>query len=37
MLAAANYFFQQHDRHFHHLNSAHVILLPKKRDALGNW
>lgn len=29
-MAAVNYFFQQQDQHFKHLNSAHVILIPKK-------
>jgi len=34
LLAAINYFFSQHDQHFQHLNSAHLILIPKKLDAL---
>jgi hypothetical protein len=31
--AAINFLFQQHDQHFMHLNSAHVVLVPKKCDA----
>ena len=33
ILLALNYFYQQHDQHFHHLNKAHMVLLPKKEDA----
>lgn len=33
LMAAVNYFFLQHDQHFKHLNSAHIILIPKKSDA----
>jgi hypothetical protein len=32
-LHAINFFYQQHDQHFSLLNSAHVVLLPKKADA----
>ena len=35
LMAAINYFFGQHDQHFKHLNSAHVVLIPKKSDAKG--
>ena len=31
--AAVNFFFGHHDQHFKHLNSAHVVLIPKKSDA----
>ena len=31
LLAAANYFYSNHDQHFSLLNSAHIVLLPKKR------
>jgi len=34
LLAAANYFFNSHDQHFNLLNNAHIILLPKKKDAI---
>jgi hypothetical protein len=30
LLQAINFFYQQHDQHFSLLNSAHVVLLPKK-------
>jgi hypothetical protein len=33
LLQAINFFYQQHDQHFSFLNSAHVVLLPKKADA----
>jgi hypothetical protein len=33
IIAALSYFHQQHDQHFHHLNKAHMVLLPKKVDA----
>jgi len=33
LLAAANYFYSNHDQHFSLLNSAHIVLLPKKEDA----
>lgn len=32
LLAAVNFFFGQHDQHFKQLNSAHVVLIPKKSD-----
>ena len=32
--AAINFFYAQHDQHFKHLNTAHVVLIPKKCDAL---
>jgi len=32
--AAINFFYAQHDQHFKHLNSAHVVLIPKKSDAI---
>jgi hypothetical protein len=32
-MQAINYFYQQHEQHFSLLNSAHVVLLPKKADA----
>ena len=35
-MAAVNFFYNQHDQHFQHLNSAHLILLPKKSDAMRN-
>jgi len=31
--AAINFFYAHHDQHFKHLNSAHVVLIPKKSDA----
>jgi hypothetical protein len=34
ILMAVNYFSQLHDQHFSHLNTAHVVLIPKKADAL---
>lgn len=34
ILAAVNYFYQQHDQHLKHLNNAHIILIPKKTDAM---
>ena len=34
LMAVINYFYSQHDRHFKQLNSAHMILIPKKMDAL---
>ena len=33
VLAAVNYFFCRHDQHFNLLNSAHIVLLPKKEGA----
>ena len=33
LLAAVNFFFNQHEQHFQHLNSAHLILIPKRSDA----
>jgi hypothetical protein len=30
---AFQFFYQQHDQHFQHLNTAHMVLLPKKADA----
>jgi hypothetical protein len=33
ILAAINYFSQQHSQHLKQLNSAHMVLLPKKLDA----
>jgi hypothetical protein len=33
ILAAVNYFSQQHSQHLKQLNSAHMVLLPKKLDA----
>ena len=33
IMAALNYFYQQHDQQFHHLNKAHMVLLPKKENA----
>ena len=33
LIAAVIFFFGQHDQHFKHLNSAHVVLIPKKSDA----
>jgi hypothetical protein len=35
IMAAINFFYSQHDQHFKHLNSAHIILIPKKCDAEG--
>ena len=32
--AAINFFYAQHDQHFKRLNSAHVVLIPKKSDAI---
>ena len=32
LLAAVNFFFNQHEQHFQHLNSAHLILIPKRSD-----
>jgi len=34
ILAAVNYFYQQHDQHLKQLNNAHIILIPKKADPL---
>ena len=34
MLAAVNYFYSNHDQHFNLLNNAHIVLLPKKQDAM---
>lgn len=33
ILAAVNYFYNQHDQHLSHLNTAHLVLIPKKLDA----
>ena len=33
IMAALEFFHQQHDQHLLHLNKAHMILLPKKEDA----
>jgi hypothetical protein len=33
LLAAVNFFFNQHDQHFQLLNTTHPILIPKKSDA----
>ena len=33
VLAAINYFFSRHDQHFNLLDTAHIVLLPKKEDA----
>ncbi|WVZ49014.1 hypothetical protein U9M48_000396 [Paspalum notatum var. saurae] len=33
LMLAVNYFFQLHDQHFKHLNTAHICLLPKNADA----
>jgi hypothetical protein len=33
LMLAINYFFQMHDQHFNLLNSAHVVLVPKKAEA----
>jgi membrane carboxypeptidase/penicillin-binding protein PbpC len=32
-MSAMLFFFQQHGQHFDQLNSAHLVLLPKKPDA----
>ena len=34
LLAAVIFFYNQHDQHFQHLNSTHLILLLKKSDAM---
>lgn len=31
---AINYFYNRHDQHFNLLNNAHIVLLPKKDDAV---
>jgi len=33
LLAAANFFYNNHDQHFNLLNNAHIVLLPKKENA----
>jgi hypothetical protein len=33
LLAAVNFFYQLHDQHLDKLNSAHLVLIPKKSDA----
>jgi hypothetical protein len=33
VMQAFQFFFNQHDQHLHHLNTAHIVLLPKKPDA----
>jgi hypothetical protein len=32
-MLALQFFFEQHDQHFQHLNTAHLVLLLKKTDA----
>jgi hypothetical protein len=34
VLRAFHFFYTQHDQHLLHLNSAHVVLIPKKPDAM---
>ena len=34
VLQAVNYFYSRHDQHFNLLNNAHIVLLPKKDDAV---
>ena len=34
LLATVNFFYSSHNQHFNLLNSAHIVLLPKKEDAL---
>jgi hypothetical protein len=33
VMAVVNFFYQQQDQHLKQLNSAHMVLLPKKQDA----
>lgn len=33
VMLAFQFFFQQHEQHFKQLNSAHLVLIPKKADA----
>jgi hypothetical protein len=33
LLQALQYLFNQHGQHLQHLNTAHIVLLPKKSDA----
>lgn len=33
LLQALHFFFSRHVQHLHHLNTAHIVLLPKKSDA----
>jgi len=33
LMAAINFFYNQHDQHFKQLNSAHIVLIPKKMEA----
>lgn len=33
LMAALQYFYQLHDQHLLHLNTAHLVLIPKKPDA----
>jgi hypothetical protein len=33
LLAAATYFYHQHDQHLKTVNTAHIVLVPKKADA----
>ncbi|CAO2206826.1 unnamed protein product [Urochloa humidicola] len=33
IMKAVQFFYQQHDQHLSHLNTAHVVLIPKKADA----
>ena len=34
VLQAINYFYNRHDQHFNLSNNAHIVLLPKKDDAV---
>jgi hypothetical protein len=33
VMRALDYFYNQHDQHFKHLNTAHMVLVPKKLEA----
>lgn len=33
LMQAVQYFSHLHEQHFSHLNTAHIILIPKKADA----
>lgn len=33
LMTAVQYFYQLHDQHLWHLNTAHILLIPKKPDA----
>ncbi|CAN6171901.1 unnamed protein product [Urochloa humidicola] len=35
LMRAIDFFYQQHDQHLSHLNTAHIVLIPKKPDAKG--